>query len=244
MERIAKVIAASGLCSRREAERWIEQGRVKVDGVKLTTPAVTVSPEQEIVVDGKALAKPKAVQMWKFHKPKGAITSRKDEKDRQTVFDLLPPEMRNLHTVGRLDYNSEGLLLLTNSPTVKRYLELPDTEWVRHYRVRVHGVPAPQVLKQLAAGVTIEGMRYKGIEVAISGAGKEASNVWLEVKLREGKNREIRKVFVHFGHPVSRLIRTGYGPFQLAKLPIGQIEELRFSQIRESLPRSILEPGK
>ena len=242
MPRIAKLIAHSGLCSRREAERWIEQGRVKVDGVRITSAALDVSPEQEIRVDGKLLAEPEKAALWMFHKPKGCITSRKDEKNRQTVYDFLPPEMQQLHTVGRLDFNSEGLLLLTNHPPLKRYLELPSTGWKRLYRVRVHGRPSDATLQQLAKGVTIEGIRYKPIEVTIesSADGKTPSNVWLQVTLTEGKNREIRKVFEHFGHPVSRLIRIGYGPFRLGKLPLKAVNPIKRPVLKSSVPAEVL----
>lgn len=237
--RIAKVIAASGACSRREAERWIAEGRVKVDGDVIDSPALNVEPEQEIRVNGKLLQQPDKAKLWIFYKPKGCITSRKDEKGRKTIYDLLPKEMHTLHTVGRLDYNSEGLLLLTNHAALKRYLELPSTGWKRLYRVRVHGIPKDTTLKALAKGVTIEGIRYKPIEVMVEG-NTDRSNVWLQVALTEGKNREIRKVFEHYSHPVSRLIRIGYGPFQLGKLPIGAVDTVKNPVLQSSVPKEVL----
>lgn len=246
MQRIAKLIAASGLCSRREAEQWIRAGRVKVDGTVIDSPALNVSPQQNILVDGKKLPRNETVRLWKFHKPKGCITTRRDEKGRKTVYDFLPPEMHKLHTIGRLDYNSEGLLLLTNSPELKRRFELPATALERTYRVRVFGMPTDKTLHALAKGVTVEGVRYKAITTSFeetptrASARREAAggakrggqappsnnkNHWLTVTLTEGKNREIRKLFEHFGHPVSRLIRTAYGPFALDDLKPAEVKE-------------------
>lgn len=222
-QRIAKLIAARGLCSRREAERWIEQGRVSVDGMVLDSPALQVSEQQDIRVDGKALPKAASAKLWCFHKPKGCITSRKDEQDRPTIYHFLPASMQQLHTVGRLDFNSEGLLLLTNSPELKRRMELPETALQRVYRVRVQGIPTPATCKKLAAGVTVEGIRYKPV-IAAPQPGSSGRNSWLEVTLTEGKNREIRRLFEHFGHPVSRLIRTGYGGITLGDLAPGKCQ--------------------
>lgn len=221
--RIAKLIAASGLCSRREAERLIAEGRVTLDGIKLSTPAVVVKEGQEVRVDGKPLIAPQTSRLWKFHKPRGVITSRRDENGRQTIYDLLPPELRNLHYIGRLDYNSEGLLLLTNDPALKRQWELPATGLRRRYRVRLLGLPTEEILRSIRKGVTIDGMRYQGMEVEIEpGSGR---NKWLNVTLQEGKNREIRRIFEHFGYQVSRLIRTHYGTQTLGTLAAGKIEE-------------------
>lgn len=222
--RIAKLIAASGLCSRREAERWIEQGRVTLDGVTLTTPAVVVVEGQEVRVDGKPLKAQQTTRLWKFHKLRGVITSKRDEKGRPTIYSLLPPEMQNLLYIGRLDYNSEGLLLLTNDGALKREWELPDTALKRTYRVRLLGMPTEEHLQDIRQGVTIDGIRYRGMEVAVeSGTGR---NKWLIVTLREGKNREIRRVFEHFGYQVNRLIRTDYGGYALGNLAPGKVEEL------------------
>lgn len=223
--RIAKLIAQSGLCSRREAEQWIAAGRVTLAGVKLTTPAVIVAEGQEVCVDGKPLTVKQPVRLWKFHKPRGVITSKRDEKGRPTIYDLLPKDMQNVLYIGRLDYNSEGLLLLTNDGALKREWELPSTGLERSYRVRILGIPSEETLRQIRAGVTIEGVRFKGMKVQVEN-DKLSRNLWLKVTLTEGKNREIRTVFEHFGHQVSRLIRTHYGNYALGALAAGKAEEL------------------
>jgi 23S rRNA pseudouridine2605 synthase len=222
--RIAKLIAASGLCSRREAERWIEEGRVTLDGVKLTTPAVVVSEGQEVRVDGKPLKAQQVTKLWKFHKPRGVITSKRDELGRPTIYSLLPNNMQNLLYIGRLDYNSEGLLLLTNDGTLKREWELPSTGLKRTYRVRLLGMPSDVTLNKIRKGVEIDGVRYRGMQVEAEDS--KGRNFWLNVTLTEGKNREIRRVFEHFGHSVSRLIRTEYGGYALGSLAAGKVEEL------------------
>lgn len=235
-QRIAKVIAAAGLCSRREAERWIESGRVAVDGVVLQSPALQVDGSEDITIDGKKLPSVPTVQIWRFHKPKGCITSHSDEQGRKTIYDFLPSYMKQLHTVGRLDYNSEGLLLLTNSPAVKRHLELPATAIARTYRVRVQGLPKDSVLAKLAKGVAIEGVHYKPVQARVQPGGK-GRNHWLEVVLTEGKNREIRRLFEHFGHPVSRLIRTGYGAVELGSLSVSAVEAVKAEIVEGLLPQ-------
>src|SRR4030088_829413 len=196
-QRIAKVLARAGLCSRRDAERWIAEGRVAVDGTVLTSPAVTVTPDSNIRVDGKPLPQPERARLWRYHKPSGLITTHRDEKGRPTVFAALPKELPRLISIGRLDLNSEGLLLLTNDGGLARRLELPATGWVRRYKVRVHGDVEPGRLAALAGGLTLEGVKYAGIEATIDRA--QGANSWLTMALREGKNREIKRVLKHIG---------------------------------------------
>jgi 23S rRNA pseudouridine2605 synthase len=224
-ERIAKVIARAGLCSRRDAERWILDRRVSVNGETLETPAFTVVPEDKILVDGKPLPASEATRLFLYHKPVGLVTTARDEKKRATVFDKLPAALPRVVSVGRLDLNSEGLLLLTNDGGLARYLELPANAWKRHYRVRVNGTVKPAHLAALAQGVTVEGMHYGPIEARLERA-QTGANVWLAVTLKEGKNREIREVMAHFGLQVSRLIRTAYGPFELGDLVPGSAREV------------------
>jgi 23S rRNA pseudouridine2605 synthase len=224
-ERIAKVIARAGLCSRRDAERWILDGRVSVNGKTLESPAFTVVPEDKILVDGKPLPASEATRLFLYHKPVGLVTSARDEKHRATVFDKLPAGLPRVVSVGRLDLNSEGLLLLTNDGGLARFLESPANAWKRRYRVRVNGVVKAAHLARLAQGVTVEGMNYGPIEARMERA-QTGANVWLSVTLKEGKNREIRKVMAHFGLQVSRLIRTAYGPFELGDLAPGSAKEV------------------
>lgn len=223
-ERIAKVMARSGLCSRREAERWIEAGRVVVNGQKLDSAAFTVSEDDNIVVDGKAITAIKPTRLFMYHKPPGLVTSHKDERGRATVFEKLPDNLPRVISVGRLDLNTEGLLLLTNDGGLSRYLELPATGWSRKYRVRVHGIVNEKSLKDLKAGVTIDGIHYKSIEATVDKA--TGANTWLNIMLREGKNREIRRVMEHLDLKVNRLIRTSYGPFNLGSLEKGRVSEV------------------
>lgn len=221
--RIAKAIAASGLCSRREAERWIESGRVRLNGQPVSTPAITVSEACLIEVDGEPLPTVQAAALWVFHKPKGVMTTTSDPQGRAIIYDYLPAEHQQLHPVGRLDYNSEGLLLLTNNGALKRELELPATALERVYRVRVKGCPSKDTLARLAKGVKIAGMKYRPLRTTLE---KKASNSWLQVTLTEGKNREIRRIFEHFDHPVSRLIRVAYGEYQLGDLATGKLKKV------------------
>ena len=232
-DRIAKVLARAGLCSRRDAEKWILDGRVVLDGVKLTSPAITVGPGSIILVDGKALPDAAPTRLWRYHKPAGLVTSHRDEKGRETMFDKLPPELGRVISVGRLDLNSEGLILLTNDGELARRLELPSTGWIRRYKVRVHGTVDADRLKLLEKGVTIEGVRYGAIKTELE--RQKGANAWLTMSLTEGKNREIRRVMDYLGYSVTRLIRLSYGPFQLGLLERGQVEEVPRKVVREQL---------
>jgi 23S rRNA pseudouridine2605 synthase len=223
-DRIAKVLARAGVCSRREAERWILDGRVAVDNVVLTTPAFLVTEQSMIVVDGKPIRDTEPTRVWRYHKPIGLLTTHNDPQGRPTVFDTLPPALGRVISVGRLDYNSEGLLLLTNDGGLARRLEMPSTSWTRRYRVRVHGHPTEEDLAKLAKGITVDGVRYGSIEAALD--RQQGANAWITLALNEGKNREIRRVMEHLGWPVTRLIRVAYGPFQLGNLQEGRVEEV------------------
>jgi 23S rRNA pseudouridine2605 synthase len=223
-QRIATVLARAGLCSRRDAERWIAEGRVTVDGKVLKTPAVTVTTDSQIRVDGKPLPEPERARLWRYHKPVGLVTTHRDEKGRPTVFGALPSGLPRLISIGRLDLNSEGLLLLTNDGALARRLELPATGWLRRYKVRVHGLVEVDRLKRLANGITIDGVAYGPIAAKLE--RQQGSNAWLEIGLREGRNREVRRVLEHLDYPVTRLIRLSYGPFQLGLLERGAVEEV------------------
>ena len=223
-EWIAKRLARAGLCSRREAERWIEAGRVAVDGRVLTSAALNVGPEAEITVDGRPLPAAERARLWRYHKPRGLLCTRHDPQGRKTVFEALPAGLPRVLTVGRLDLNSEGLLLLTNDGALARRLESPANGWLRRYRVRAFGHADPDRLAALAKGVTIEGVAYGSIDAHID--RDQGHNQWLTLRLREGKNREIRIVLDHVGLTVNRLIRTGFGPFQLGKLEPGAVAEV------------------
>ena len=233
-ERIAKVIARAGLCSRRDAERWIAEGRVSVNGKTLSTPAFTVGPGDKIIVDGKPLPVPEAPRLFLYHKPVGLVTTARDEKNRPTVFAHLPPGLPRVVSVGRLDLNSEGLLLLTNDGGLARYLELPVNAAKRCYRMRLHGAVKPERLASLREGITVDGVRYGPIEARMQGP-HSGTNAWVVVTLKEGKNREIRKVMAHLGLQVSRLIRTSYGPFELGDLPAGSATEVPPKTLKEKL---------
>jgi 23S rRNA pseudouridine2605 synthase len=232
-ERIAKVMARAGLCSRRDAEVWVHEGRVRVDGKVLESPAFCVTPQHRILVDGKPLPQKEETRLWLYHKPKGLVTTHKDEQGRTTIFESLPHELPRVISVGRLDLNSEGLLLLTNDGELARYLELPSTQWVRRYRVRVHGEVDPMALKKLEKGITIEGIHYGSITAILD--RQKGDNAWLTVSLQEGKNRELRRVFEFLGWPVSRLIRTSYGPFQLGTLIPGEVKEIAPKTLKDQL---------
>ncbi|MDX2225216.1 MAG: pseudouridine synthase [Rhodospirillaceae bacterium] len=235
-ERVAKVLARAGLCSRRDAEKWIADGRVSVNGVKLTSPARNVSAADVVAVDGTPIPAPDRPRLWRYHKPAGLVTTHRDEKGRQTVFETLPKDLPRVVSVGRLDLTSEGLLLLTNDGGLARELEHPSRGWTRRYRVRVHGTVREAMLTQLAAGMTVEGVRYGPI-VAQLDKSQGAANAWLTMALKEGKNREIRKVLEALGLRVTRLIRLAYGPFQLGTLPRGEIEEVPGKVLKEQLGR-------
>ncbi len=236
-ERLAKRMARAGLCSRREAERWIEAGRVTLDGRVVTSPVINVGPDADIWVDGKALPETEHARLWRYHKPRGLVTTNRDDRGRPTVFDHLPTDLPRAMTVGRLDMDSEGLLLLTNDGGWARYLELPTTGWLRRYRVRVHGRVQPQDLQALAAGVVIAGVRYGAVDAILD--RQTGANAWLTVRLREGKNREVRRLMEHLGYLVNRLIRTAYGPIELGSLPAGAVVEVPQRRLRKELPRSL-----
>jgi 23S rRNA pseudouridine2605 synthase len=232
-ERIAKRLARAGLCSRREAERWIAAGRVAVDGVTLATPAFLVTAASRIVVDGKPVGAAEPARLWRYHKPAGLVTTHRDPAGRPTIFANLPPGLPRVISVGRLDLTSEGLLLLTNDGALARHLELPATGWIRRYRVRVHGAVEPAKLVALARGITIEGIAYGAIEARLE--RQQGGNAWLTMALTEGKNREIRRIVEHFGWRVTRLIRVSFGPFQLGALARGAVEEVATKVLREQL---------
>ena len=229
-ERIAKRIARAGLCSRREAEVWIGEGRVKVNGKKVTSPAMNVSDADAVVVDGKLLQQKQEARLWLYHKPTGLVTTHKDPEGRRTVFDALPKTLGRVISIGRLDLNSEGLLLLTNDGGLARKLELPSTGWIRRYRVRAYGGITPSMLAGMKKGVSVDGVQYGSVDAALD--SQNGNNSWLTVSLSEGKNREIRKIFEHFGCKVSRLIRLSYGPFQLGSLPKGEVKEVTGKVLR------------
>ena len=232
-ERIAKVLARAGLCSRRDAERWIAAGRVAVDGKVLTTPAVVVAADARITVDGKPIPAKEPTRLFRYHKPRGLVTTARDPQGRPTVFASLPAELPRVVTIGRLDINSEGLLLLTNDGELARRLELPANAWIRRYRVRVHGTVDPEALVTLAKGITIAGVAYGPVRAALD--RQQGGNAWITMSLTEGKNREVRRICEHLGWPVSRLIRIAYGPFQLGELAAGAVEEVPGKVLREQM---------
>ena len=231
--RIAKAVARAGLCSRREAERWIADGRVSVNGQVLTTPAVEVKPKDRVLVDGRPLPVAEPARLWRYNKPKGVVTTHNDPQGRPTVFDSLPPDLPRVISVGRLDFNTEGLILLTNDGELARHLELPATGWLRRYRVRAKGRVNAADLDSLKDGVEVEGVRYGPVEVAID--TMQGANTWLTVGIREGKNREVRKVLAHLGLEVNRLIRVSFGPFQLLDLKPGEAESVRRRVLADQL---------
>ncbi len=231
--RIAKYLAHAGRASRREAERMIAAGRVSVDGAVLHTPAVLVSGAEDIRVDGEPVATPPPTRLWRYHKPAGLVTSHHDEKGRATVFERLPEDLPRVISVGRLDLNSEGLLLLTNDGALARALELPGTGWTRRYRVRAFGRTTQERLDRLQDGVMLDGRRSGPITARLESA--KGGNVWLDVRLREGKNREVRRALETIGLKVNRLIRLSYGPFNLGNLARGAVDEVRPKQMREQL---------
>jgi 23S rRNA pseudouridine2605 synthase len=235
-ERIAKVIARAGLCSRREAERWIEAGRVSVNGRPIASPALDVQASDQVMVDGALLPEPGRARLWRYHKPPGLVTTHSDPQGRPTVFQKLPEELGRVISVGRLDLTSEGLLLLTNDGGLARHLELPATGWTRRYRVRVHGTIDEVALARLAEGATVGGVRYGPIEATLERL--QGANAWLTMALQEGKNREIRKVLAALRLDVGRLIRIAYGPFQLGLLERGEVAEVPSKVLREQLGKA------
>lgn len=225
-ERIAKVIAAAGICSRRDAERYIADGRVTVNGKRLDTPAFTVTDEDVITVNGKILPHKKMTKMWIYHKPAGLVTTAHDPEGRPTVFQNLPRSLGRVISVGRLDLNSEGLLLLTNNGALSRQIELPKTGLPRGYRVRVRGDLTEEGLQAIENGIRVDGVQYRPIEITVEKSNWQSSNHWLHMTLHEGKNREIRNVMRAIDLQVNRLIRVSYGPFELGNLALGKVTEV------------------
>lgn len=232
-ERIAKRLARAGVASRRESERLIEAGRIKVNGTVLTTPAFTVTAKDVILFDNKPIAAKEPPRLWRYHKPAGLVTTHKDEKGRETVFDTLPKSLGRVISVGRLDLTSEGLLLLTNDGALARALELPSTGWVRRYRARAFGSVTQEQLDDLKNGIMIDGISTGPIEAELE--RQQRGNAWINVTLKEGKNREVRRALSELGLEVNRLIRISYGPFQLAGLPKGGTEELKNRILRDQV---------
>jgi 23S rRNA pseudouridine2605 synthase len=233
-ERIAKWLARAGVASRRDIEKLIAEGVVLLNGTKVEHPATFISPGDIVKVRGAVVDPPDRMRLFRYHKPEGLITSHRDPQGRKTVFESLPPGLPRVVSVGRLDLNSEGLLLLTNDGELARRLELPATGWIRRYRVRVFGDVQPDALAALADGLTVDGVRYGPIDAAVD--ARTGANVWLSVALREGRNREIRRVMSHLGFKVTRLIRVSYGPFQLGILPKGALDEVPPKILRDQLP--------
>jgi len=246
-DRIAKTLSRAGVASRREAERMIAEGRVAVNGKVIDSPALNVTLADKIMVDGKPVGEPDQPRLWLYHKPAGLVTTTRDEKDRETVFDALPDTMPRVMSVGRLDLNSEGLLLLTNDGGLKRKLELPSTGWLRRYRVRIKGSVSEAKLDQLREGITVDGISYQPMIVTFD--RQQGANAWLTIAIREGKNREIRRSMEAIGVIVNRLIRISYGPFQLGALKQGEVEELKQRVVRDQLglatkPQPQRKPGQ
>tara|TARA_B110000003_G_scaffold81687_1_gene83425 strand:+ start:103 stop:951 length:849 start_codon:yes stop_codon:yes gene_type:complete len=236
-ERIAKIIARAGLASRRESEKLILDGKVKVNGKTISSPALNLSRDDVVEVDGKLLSPPEKTRIWMYHKPVGLISTSKDEKNRPTIFDKLPNEMPRVLSIGRLDLNSEGLLLLTNDGELKRRLELPSTGWLRSYRVRVKGRLNENMLEPLRRGISVDGTQFKPMQVSFD--RQTGANAWLSIGLREGKNREIRKALSLLGLSVNRLIRISFGDFELGKLKKGEIEEVRSSIVKTLFKKEV-----
>ena len=238
-ERIAKRLARAGISSRRDAEELIAAGRIKVNGKVLESPAFNVTPKDRIELDGTEIPAIERTRLFLFHKPAGIVTTNRDPEGRRTVFDALPEGLPRLMTVGRLDINTEGLLLLTNDGGLSRMIELPATGWLRRYRVRVHGKVDEQALADLRDGIAVDGTFYGAIEASLD--KEQGSNAWLTIGLREGKNREVKNVLGALGLEVARLIRISYGPFQLAELPEGHIMEVRGRTLRDQLGERLIE---
>ena len=241
LERIAKRIARAGICSRRDAEARIRDGRVTVNGEIIDSPALNVSPSDVVSVDHKQLPEREPARLWRYYKPRGLVVSARDERNRETIFDKLPRNLPRMVTVGRLDLESEGLLLLTNDGDLARHLELPSTGWTRKYRLRVQGNVNEEQLASLAKGITINGITYGQVIAKLD--RQMTSNAWLTMAIREGKNREIRRIMKHLGHQVSRLIRVSYGPFQIGNLGDGEVEEIRPRIVADQLGLAKLGPN-
>ncbi|MDI9408257.1 MAG: pseudouridine synthase [Candidatus Pacebacteria bacterium] len=231
-ERIAKRLARAGIASRRDAEKIILAGRVAIDGQVISSPAFNVGLDSAITVDGKALVEAEPTRLWRYHKPKGLLTTHRDPEGRPTIFEHLPAGLPRVISVGRLDINSEGLLLLTNDGELARRMELPATGWLRRYRVRIHGTISDSQITALGNGIEVGGIHYGPIEATVDRS--QGSNIWLTLGLREGKNREIRRVIEHLGGQVTRLIRTAYGPFQLGMLPPSGVEEIPAKMMQQT----------
>ena len=232
-KRLDKVLARAGICSRRDAKKLVAEARVTVNGKPPESPGAHVADSDIVVVDGKPIAKAEQTRLWRYHKPPGLVTTHRDPQGRTTVFERLPEGMPRVISVGRLDLNSEGLLLLTNDGALARRLELPSTGWVRRYRVRVHGDVDPAQLLALEKGLRIDGESFGPIKAMLE--RQQGSNAWLTISLKEGKNREVRRVMQHLGWPVTRLIRVAYGPFQLGQLEVGAVEEVPGKVLRDQL---------
>ena len=237
--RIAKAMAQAGLCSRRDAERWIEAGRVSVNGKIITSPALDVGSQDTVVVDGNALPEREPTRLWRYHKPRGLVTTHRDPQGRDTVFDNLPADLPRVISIGRLDYNTEGLLLLTTDGALARHLELPATGWLRRYRVRAHGNISQTKLDTLKGGCEIEGTRYGPIEASLE--SQKGANCWIAIALREGKNREVRNVLGSLGLTVNRLIRVSFGPFQLLDLKPGDADQVKRRILVDQLGPALVE---
>lgn len=238
-ERIAKRLARAGIASRRDAEELIAAGRVRVNGKVLASPAFNVMPDDKIELDGMEIPPIERTRLFLFHKPAGLVTTNRDPEGRQTIFDALPAELPRLMTVGRLDINTEGLLLLTNDGGLARVLELPATGWLRRYRVRVHGKVDEKALAGLKDGIAVDGVFYGAVEASLDRA--QGTNAWLTIGLREGKNREVKNILGALGLDVTRLIRISYGPFQLGELLEGAVQELKGKMLRDQLGERLIE---
>ena len=234
-ERIAKWLARAGVASRRDAEKLLTEGKVRLNNRAVTHPATFVQPGDVVQVGVRVVDAPDRTRLWRYHKPDGLVTTHRDPEGRPTVFASLPPGLPRVVSVGRLDLNSEGLLLLTNDGALARQLELPANGWIRRYRVRVFGDVDERRLEALAAGPVVDGVRYGPIEAGLD--SRKGDNAWITVALREGRNREIRRVMIALGFHVSRLIRTSYGPFQLSGLGRSELEEVTGKVLREQIPK-------
>ena len=241
-ERIAKRMARAGLCSRRDAENWIRAGRVMVNDTLLDTPAHIVGPDDKIIVDNKPLPNPEATRLWRYYKSRGLVVSHRDEQNRKTLFDRIKDRLPRVMSVGRLDLDSEGMILLTNDGGLARHLELPSTGWTRKYRVRIYGRVDEKQLEALKDGITIDGIHYGSLLARLD--KQMTSNAWLTIAIKEGKNREIRRVMEYLGYSVSRLIRTSYGPFQLGNMEEDDVQEIKHAVLREQLGQTDKEDKK